>query len=427
MNIFTKLGCRIYQKTFKVATSIMPWRRPEIIEGGLKGIPALLENNNINSILLVTDSMLMGLGMVTPLIDDLNAKNIKVTIYDKVIPNPTINVVEEALEYYHNGGCQAVIAFGGGSPMDCAKTVCAKVARPNMKIQAMKGIGKVAGLVNTVFHAKEIYKGKGKLRVLQAFPLLIAVPTTAGTGSETTLAAVISNSETHEKYPIEDFLLIPRYAVLDPVLTVKLPQFITATTGMDALTHAVEAYIGHSNTKETRECAREAVKLIFANIKTAYDHGDNMEARSNMQNASFLAGVAFNRAYVGYVHALAHALGGKYGTPHGLANSVLLPFVLEAFGSSCHKELAELADLIEITNCDDTIATKANKFIAAIKEYNKYMNIPERILDKTGNGAIKDEDIPFMVKNAYHEGNPLYPVPKLFGKKELTALYKKVQ
>ena len=259
---------------------------------------------------------------------------------------------------------------------------------------------------------------KGNLKVLKKLPPLFAVPTTAGTGSEATLAAVISNSETHEKYPINDTSLIPHYAVLDPVLTKGLPKHITSTTGIDALTHAVEAYIGKSNTAETEKMAKDAVKLIFGNLKEAYDNGDNLEARKNMQLAAFYAGIAFTRAYVGYVHAVAHTLGGMYSVPHGLANSVILPYVLEYYGEAAHKRLAELADLVGITSDGDTDAAKADKFIKAIKDMNESMQIPNKIK------GIKDEDIPIMVKRALKEANPLYPVPKFMGAEEITEIFR---
>ena len=175
-------------------------------------------------------------------------------------------------------------------------------------------------------------------------PTSDAIPTTAGTGSETTLACVIVDSETRHKYVINDFPLIPRYAVLDPKVTLSLPPFITATTGMDALTHAVEAYIGNSTTVATKKESLMAVSLIFQNLETAYEDGSNIEARRNMLKASYYAGCAFTKSYVGYVHAVAHSLGGAYNVPHGLANAILLPFVLEAYGESIHKKLAHYAD-----------------------------------------------------------------------------------
>ena len=204
--------------------------------------------------------------------------------------------------------------LGGGSSLDCAKAVGARAAKPKQSLAKMKGI----------------------LKVHKRLPLLIAIPTTAGTGSETTLAAVITDAETRHKYTINDFPLIPRYAVLDPKVTLSLPPFITATTGMDALTHAVETYIGNSTTYRTRKDALLAVRLIFENIDTVYTDGKDVNARRNMLHASFYAGCAFTKSYVGYVHAVAHSLGGEYNVPHGYANAVLLPFVLEAYRASGH-------------------------------------------------------------------------------------------
>src|SRR5699024_1348752 len=236
---------------------------------------------------------------------------------------------------------------------------------------------------------------------------LFAVPTTAGTGAEATIAAVVSNSKTNEKYPLMDTVLLPQYAVLDPLLTTKLPPHITSVTGMDALTHAIESYIGRSNTKNTKQWSIDATKLIFENLYEAYINGDNITARKHMQKAAYLAGMAFTRAYVGYVHAIAHTLGGFYNTPHGLANAIILPHVLEYYGKSVHQPLAELADAINISRPDDTNEQKANKFIEAIKELNNRMDIPNRV------DGIIDNDIPTMVQRALEEGNPLYPVPKI--------------
>ncbi|MDD3947674.1 MAG: iron-containing alcohol dehydrogenase [Clostridia bacterium] len=398
MNTVFKAYCRAYQAAFRIVMPLLPWRKPELIEGenSILKLPSFIKEKNIDKVLIVTDKGLSALGLLDGLKEELTKAGVSYAYYDKTVPNPTIDNIEEALQMYHAEGCQGIIAFGGGSPMDCAKGVGARVARPN----------------------KPISKMKGNLKVLKKLPPLFAVPTTAGTGSEATLAAVISNSETHEKYPINDTSLIPHYAVLDPVLTKGLPKHITSTTGIDALTHAVEAYIGKSNTAETEKMAKDAVKLIFGNLKEAYDNGDNLEARKNMQLAAFYAGIAFTRAYVGYVHAVAHTLGGMYSVPHGLANSVILPYVLEYYGEAAHKRLAELADLVGITSDGDTDAAKADKFIKAIKDMNESMQIPNKIK------GIKDEDIPIMVKRALKEANPLYPVPKFMGAEEITEIFR---
>ena len=209
--------------------------------------------------------------------------------------------------------------------------------------------------------------------------------------------------------------------MLDPELTLGLPPHITSTTGMDALTHAVEAYIGRSNTKTTEKYAEDATKLIFENLETAYKDGKNVAARENMLIASFYAGMAFTRAYVGYVHAIAHNLGGIYGTPHGLANAVILPYVLEYFGESAYERLAKLADVAGITNQSQSNEEKAKLFIAKIKEMNKNMNIPEHF------DFIEDKDIPTLIERALKEGNPLYPVPKIMDENDCREVILKIR
>lgn len=283
--------------------------------------------------------------------------------------------------------------------MDCAKGVAARVAKPNKTIPQMKGL----------------------LKILKRIPFIFAVPTTAGTGSETTLAAVVTNSRTHEKYAINDTSLIPHFAVLDPTLTLNLPSHITSTTGMDALTHAVEAYIGRSNTNNTYNNSREAIKLIFENVYEVYTNGGNIEARAKMQKASFLAGLAFTKAYVGNVHAIAHTLGGFYSTPHGLANAVILPYVLEFYGNDVYKPLSELADLVGIGDIDDSQEEKTNKFINAIRNLNKSMNIPDKIK------GIDEKDIPIMADRAFKEANPLYPVPRIMTRTDFINIYYKIK
>lgn len=392
-----KLYCRTYQGVFKLVSYFLPWRKPQLLEGenSLNKLPILIKSKGIDNVLVVTDKGIASLGLMDGLLRELGAESIAYTVYDKTVPNPTIDNIEEALQIYKINNCKGIVAFGGGSSMDCAKGVGARVARPDKSIPQMKGV----------------------LKVNKKLPPLFAVPTTAGTGSETTIAAVVTNSKTHEKYAINDTSLIPQYAVLDPLLTVKLPPHITSTTGIDALTHAVEAYIGRSNTEDTKKESREAVKLIFENVYEAYSNGTNITARANMQKASFLAGLAFTRAYVGYVHAIAHTLGGFYSIPHGLANAVILPYVLEYYGESAYKPLSELADLARIGSETDTAEQKAVKFIDAIKKLNESMNIPKKI---TG---IKDSDVPLMVKRALSEGNPLYPVPKIMSEKDMQNMY----
>ncbi|PIC76299.1 alcohol dehydrogenase [Sporosarcina sp. P19] len=396
-----RLNARLFQKGLKVGMNFLPWREPELLvgPGSLEGLAGKVKSLGIHSVLIITDRDIAKLGLLDVMLVGLNSLGIKYLVYDQTVANPTIVNIEEARGLYVANDCEALIAFGGGSPIDCAKAVGARIARPEKQIPELKGL----------FHVRK------------QIPTLFTVPTTAGTGSEATLAAVVTNSETLEKYAINDTSLIPHYAVLDPLLTMKLPPAITAATGMDALTHAVEAYIGNSNTYETWNDSREVVQLVFSNLYEAYRNGDNLTARTNMQWASYLAGKAFTRAYVGNVHAIAHTLGGFYSMPHGLANAIILPHVLEYYGKSVYDPLSELADLIGITSHSDTRRMKAEKFIEEIRALNHAMNIPEQV------DGIMVEDIPLMVKRAFAEANPLYPVPKILSKREFTELYEVIR
>lgn len=397
MNQLRKIYCRTFQAAFKIALPFLPYRKPKMA-GSITDIPAIIKKHHCSTVLIVTDAGIMKLGLTDRLQKALSDNGIPYSIYDKTVANPTTQNVAEALEMYQENQCNAIIGFGGGSSMDCAKALGARIAKPNQSLAKMKGI----------------------LKVHKKLPLLIAIPTTAGTGSETTLAAVITDAETRHKYAINDFPLIPRYAVLDPKVTLSLPPFITATTGMDALTHAVEAYIGNSTTHGTRTDALLAVKLIFASLDTAYTDGSNLDARRNMLKASFYAGCAFTKSYVGYVHAVAHSLGGEYNVPHGLANSILLPFVLEAYGSSIHKKLSQLAFAAGLAELDTPDDVAAQKFIQAIKDMKKRFEIGDTV------PQIREEDIPKLSHYADRESNPLYPVPVLMDAHELEQFYYKL-
>ena len=377
---------RIYQAVMRLATNFLSFDPPELLEGAgsIRRLPAQIKSKGFARVLIVTDKGLMAANLLNSLFAALDEQRVSYALFDGVQANPTIQNIEDALQLYKSSGCEAVIAFGGGSSMDCAKGCAARVTNPGKSIPRMRGL----------------------LRVTHRPVTMFAVPTTAGTGSETTVVAVITDPSTHEKYAINDPKLLPDYAVLDPELTVSLPPHITATTGMDALTHAVEAYIGQSNTKNTVEKAEKAVDLIFANIETAWKDGHNLEARSNMLRASFYAGIAFTRAYVGYVHAIAHNLGGLYGVPHGLANAVILPYVLDFYGDAAYAPLARLADLARVSKPGQSDADKSRAFIAAIRGLNKRMGIPDKL------EQIREDDIPLIVARALHEAHPLYPVPR---------------
>lgn len=398
MNFFKKLYCRTFQVVFRIAIPILPYREPKILKNNSELTKVLLDNA-VKNVLLVTDAGLTKLGLYTELVKEIKSAQINVVIYDKTVANPTTKNVDEALSLYKNNNCNAIIAFGGGSPMDCAKATGARVARPNKPLSKMKGI----------------------LKVNKRIPLLVAVPTTAGTGSETTLAAVITDSETRHKYAINDFPLIPRYAMLDPNLTVGLPPFVTATTGMDALTHAIEAYIGRSTTKKTRADALKATKLVFENLYTAYTDGKNIKARENMLIAAYHAGLAFTKSYVGYVHAVAHSLGGKYNVAHGLANAIILPYVLKMYGRKIYKKLWQMGVYARLFDKSTSYEVGAKMFIEKIEDLNKSINIGTRI------DEIQKEDIPTLARTAEKEANPLYPVPVLYTAKQLEKIYYEVK
>ena len=395
MNIFKKAYCRVFQFGFRLAMPFLPYRIPEQMDG-LDEIPALFKERGIDSALLVIDANVRKLGLTRDFENLLYAEGIKASVYEQANPNPTIENVENARLVYIEGNAQAIVAIGGGSAMDCAKVCGARIACPK----------------------KPVHKMKGVMKILKKTPLLIAVPTTAGTGSEVTLAAVITDGETHHKYPINDFNLIPDIAVLDPKLTLGLPGNVTSTTGLDALTHAVEAYIGGSTTKFTREMSIEAVKLINENLETAVFNGSDVTARRKMLRAAYAAGASFTRSYVGYVHGVAHSLGGKYGIAHGLANAVILPVILRIYGKSCEIKLADLAIKAEVVPKDTPKEEAAEKFIRRIEELNKKFDLP------SGFPEIKEEDIPLMAMNADKESNPLYPVPMLMDAKELEKVYR---
>ena len=392
MTVFKKIYCRICQTVFHLAIPILPYRDPKILNS-IEELPAEFAKKGIKKVLLVTDPVIRNL---TGKLETLLPQNgVECIVYDKTNANPTVSNVDEALALYVGEKCEALIGFGGGSSIDCAKAVGARVACPHKSLAQMKGI----------------------LKIHRRIPLLAAIPTTAGTGSETTVTTVITDDKTHYKYPISDFPLIPKIAVLDPKVTFTLPPHLTASTGMDALTHAVEAFIGGSTVKKSRDFAIRATQLIFANIENAYKNGQDENARRNMLLASNLAGGAFSRSYVGYVHAVAHSLGGAYNIPHGLANTVLLPIVLKRYGKSIWKKLKVLAVAGGVAQQSDSVQVAAEKFIAEVCRLNKAMGIPEKL------EGIKEEDIPELARRADKEANPIYPVPVLWNAKELEEFY----
>lgn len=388
-------ACRLFQAGLKIGNYALGYRTPQCLEGPecVREVGALLNQAQRKPVLVVTGSGMVRRGTANGLLEGLEKESIPYTLVTYDHPDPTTEDVERGFRAYRDGGCRSIVALGGGSRIDCAKAIAAKAAHPHTPVRAMQGL----------------------LKVHRRIPFLVAIPTTAGAGSETTVAAVITDSETHRKAAINDPVLIPQYAVLDPELTVSLPPMTTACTGMDALAHAVEAYTNHTyNTGLENRLAKEAVRLIYENLPLAYADGSKLEARQNMQRAAFYAGRAFTRGCVGYVHAVGHTLGGLYGVPHGLAMAVLLPKVMRQYGPRAHRRLAELARACGLSGSSDRELAEA--FLGWIEEINRRMNIPEHFSE------IRPQDVEQMIDWAIKEANPLYPVPVIWGREDFRRL-----
>ena len=416
MKPMKRLFCRAFQTVFDLGSRVLPWRKPEIVSGAgsTAKIPELLRGCGVKKVMIVSGRH-TGAVLVPPIRAQIEAAGLSAVHFDGVRANPTISVIEQVREMYLTEGCDGFLAVGGGSPMDTAKAAAARIVRPNRTVEQMTGLNYWYGV-----GAITVEQMTGLFKVMHALPPFIAVPTTAGSGSETTIAAVITNEKTRHKHAIMDLCLVPRYAVLDAALTEELPPDITAQTGMDALTHAVEAYVSvHSTTKETDRCAEEATAAIFRCLDRAYTDGHDLEARQEMLLASFKAGVAFTRAGVGNVHAIAHTLGGLYNTAHGLANAVILPIVLADYGAAVEEKLARLAEITG-TKTTGTAREKSGAFIAAIRAMNERMGIPEHL------DVIREEDIPQMVAWALREANPTYPVPVLYDEAHCAEVIRRV-
>jgi len=343
-------------------------------------------------LLIVTDGPIVALGLLEPLRQQFEAAGVGVTVFDRIVPDPPASVVADGLELARRCDCDAVLGFGGGSSMDAAKII-ALAAANNTGIDALLGLN------------------KAKLPPLPLF----AIPTTAGTGSEVTLVAVVSNDTTHEKQVVVDARIVPSAAALDPALMLGLPPAVTAATGMDAMTHAIEAYIGTWGNDDTDRYARTAIKLIFENLQLAFSDGADSLAREAMALASYYAGLAFTRAMVGYVHAISHQLGGHYGIPHGVANAVVLPHVLEYLRPAAAGKLAELAELTGCSPAGSMIDDAALAFIERIRAMNTALGI------SAGFAQIRTEDIAAIVTAALKEGSN-YPVPKYMDRADCTGI-----
>ena len=388
---------RIRQFGFSAFMYLAPLRQAKVIQGAgsVLKIPEMVKKDGKKKVLIVTTPGFIRRGSLKILFETFEKHGVNYAIYSEVQPDPTTDCIEEALGLYKQEKCEAIVAVGGGSVIDCSKALGARVARPNKSLQQMQGL----------------------LKVMKKIPDIYAVPTTAGTGSEATAGAVITDAKSHFKFTVLDLCLVPKYAVLDPELTCPLPPAITAVTGMDALTHAVEAYTNFFCSPATKKVSVDAVKLIYENLLKAYENGGDIKARENMLLASYYAGVAINTNFIGYVHAVAHGIGGLYGVTHGKANAVILPYMMEAFGKSVEKKLACLAKEIGVNGENEEKSAKM--FIASIRQLNEKLGIPSKIEE------LQEKDFEELVNRAVKEGNPTYPVPMIWEKTDfLGFLYK---
>lgn len=345
-------------------------------------------------VMVVTDKIIAQLGLIDPLLACLRDAGVQVTVFDEITPDAPIPLIERGLEVFQSCEAEALIAVGGGSSIDASKSIAVASANPQKSLRQLAGY----------------------FRGLNAPAPLYAVPTTAGTGSEVTVAAVISDPERQTKLVLVDTRMVPKMAALDPSLMTGLPPAVTAATGMDALTHAVEAFIGQWATPTTDAMALTAVGLIFENLRTCYREGANLQAREKMALASTYAGIAFTRANVGYVHAIAHQFGGKYHTPHGLANAIVLPHVLRFSAVAIEDRLAELAVRAGLAKPSEKPAKQAAKFLDGVEALNAELGIPATL------STLKRRDIPSLARAALKEAHLGYPVPRYMTQSDCEAL-----
>ncbi|MDU4218313.1 MAG: L-threonine dehydrogenase [Clostridium perfringens] len=347
--------------------------------------------------LIVTDKVLGQIGIVKKVTDVLDNKNIEYAIYDETKPNPTVKNVNDGLALLKEKECDFVISLGGGSAHDCAKGI-ALLATNGGEIKDYEGVDK---------------SKKPQLP-------MVGINTTAGTGSEMTLFAIITDEERHIKMALVDKHLTPIIAVNDPMLMLAMPKSLTAATGMDALTHAIEAYISTSATPITDACAEKAIELISNYLVNAVENGQDVEARDMMAYAEYLAGMAFNNASLGYVHAMAHQLGGFYNLPHGVCNAILLPHVQEYNKATSASRLAKIAKIMGGNIEGLTDEQGADLCIDMIKSLSQTIGIPEGL----GVLGVKESDFETLATNALNDACSLTN-PRKGNLEEVIAIFKK--
>ena len=390
---------RTRQALFSPIQKIQLNLQPTMIKGehALLDLVDVLKEKHMNRYMIVTTAGFIKRGTLQPFFERLDKSRIAYSIFQDVKPDPEISDVEKLKEYYIKEGCQGLIAIGGGSVIDCSKAALACVQTSHLDVKTVLETGRVSKIL----------------------PLFIAVPTTAGTGSEVTAGAVITDPIRKRKYALSHLFLIPKYAVLDASLLTTLPAKMTAYTGMDALTHAIEAYINHFNNRKTKKYELEAIQSIFQYLIPSFLDGSNIQYRLELLEASYKAGVAITNNYIGYVHAIAHGIGGMYHLQHGMINAIILPIVLEEYGDAVTKKLARIADVIGIDGHTDQ--QKAEHFIKKLKELNRVLGIPTSIPE------IQEADIHYLATGAEKEGNPTYPTPVTWDVRKFEEVIRKIQ
>lgn len=390
---------RVRQAIFSPIQKIQLYMQPKMIKGehALLDLVDVLKEKHLTHYMIVTTPGFIKRGTLQSFFETLTQNDIQYSIFHDVKPDPEISDVEKLKEMFIKDGCQALIAIGGGSVIDCSKAALACVQMKNLDVK-------------TVLHTG---------RVSKQLPLLIAVPTTAGTGSEVTAGAVITDPIKKRKYALSHLFLIPKYALLDASLLTSLPAKMTAYSGMDALTHAIEAYINCFNNRKTNEYALCAIKSIFQYLVPSFEDGLNMQYRLELLEASYNAGVAISNNYVGYVHAIAHGIGGMYHLQHGMINAIILPIVLEEYGGAVVGKLAKIADVVGITGATDQ--DKSKQFIQKLKDLNQIFSIPTSIPE------IQEEDIHYLATGAEKEGNPTYPTPVTWNVAQFEKVIRKIK
>lgn len=384
----------------KLGVRVMPWRWPKVFEGEQAAI-ALCQyiiRQRRKQVLLMTSKTPLRTGLVQPLIDTLEAAGIKVTVHDDTRPDPTVEQIEEAVSLIQAQACDSILVLGGGSCIDAAKVVAARAKNPNKSILQMAGMFKVS---------------RGMLP-------LYAIPTTAGTGSEVTIGAVVTDTKAQRKLPIVDPRMMPRAAALDGGLMLGVPASMTAATGMDALTHAVEAYVSRNALPRTDRLAVEAVQLIMQNLTGVVADGSKLQARQNMARASYLAGKAFTQVGVGYIHAIAHNFGALYHLPHGRANAIIMPYVLEYSLPNCASRLAELARACDLCDRSAPDRRAAQIFIDKIRSLNASFEIPATV------DELRSDDVSRIARHAREEARFSYAVPKYMSQRDCETVVRRM-